>query len=69
MIATATSGPLLIGEVNGSMRRAAASGLQCVRIGGISNRRKMQLVRKDCSSQRGLQSYQIVQVERGSAQV
>ncbi len=54
MIAASTAGSLLIGKVNRAVRRGRARSLESVGVGGVSNRRKMQLPRKDGSCKLGL---------------
>jgi hypothetical protein len=50
---------LLIGKVDRAVRRAAARGFKRVGVGGIGDRRKMQLAGKDGARQRGFERREI----------
>ena len=60
VIAAPAAGQLLIGKIDRAVRRSAARGIMRIGVGGISDRRKMQLARKDGSGKRGLQRGQVV---------
>jgi len=59
VIASASAGELLIGEVDRAVGCTAAGGFHCVGVGGASDGREVELAGKDGAGERGFEGGEI----------